>query len=83
MQASTEPASVSKGSLWTGRVISTVVVLFMAFDGVAKAMKGRQVIEATVRLGFPESTIVGIGAALLFSAALYASPRSSVSEPSC
>ncbi len=41
-------------------------------------MKVRQVIEATVRIGFPESTIFGIGAALLFCTALYVIPRTSV-----
>ena len=71
-------ASVSKGSLWAGRIISGVVVLFMIFDGVTKLIKAPQVIEATVRIGFPENTIVGIGAALLICTALYIIPRTSV-----
>ena len=71
-------ASVSKGSLWAGRIISGVVVLFMIFDGVGKVIKLPPVIVATVRLGFPESTIVGMGAALLTSTALYVIPPTSV-----
>lgn len=78
MQSAADSTSVSKASIWTGRVISTVIVLFMIFDGVTKLMKVRQVIEATVRIGFPERTIVGIGAALLASTVLYVIPRTSV-----
>jgi DoxX-like family len=78
MQAATESASVSKGSLWTGRIISALIVLFMLFDGVTKVMKLQQVIDATVRVGFPEGTIVGIGTALLVSTALYVIPQTSV-----
>lgn len=78
MQSAIESASVSNGSLWTGRIISALVVLFMVFDGVTKVMKVRQVIEATVRIGFPENTIAGIGAALLICTALYVIPRTTV-----
>lgn len=73
-----ESVSVSKGSIWAGRIVSAVVVLFMIFDGITKVMKARQVIEATVRLGFPETTIVGIGTTLLVCTALYVIPRTSV-----
>jgi hypothetical protein len=78
MQSTIESASVSKGSLWAGRIITGVVVLFMIFDGVTKVLKAQQVLEATVRMGFPESTIVGMGAALLFSTALYVIPQTSI-----
>jgi hypothetical protein len=78
MQSAIQPASVSKGSLWAGRIVSALLVLFMIFDGVTKVMKVRQVIEATVRIGFPENTVVGIGAALLICTALYVIPRTSV-----
>jgi hypothetical protein len=78
MHSTIESASVSKGSLWTGRIVSGLLVLFMIFDGVTKVMKARQVIEASIRIGFPESTIVGIGVTLLVSTALYVIPRTSV-----
>jgi hypothetical protein len=55
-----------------------VLVLFLIFDGVGKAIKMPQVVEATVRLGFPETTIVGMGTALLISTALYVIPWTSV-----
>jgi hypothetical protein len=74
----TPATSVSKGSVWTGRILSGIVVLFMIFDGVTKVMKVPQVIEATVRIGFPVSTVVGIGVTLLVSVALYVIPSTSI-----
>ena len=78
MEAASESASVSKAGLWAGRTISGLVVFFMIFDGLTKVLKTRQVVEATVRIGFPESTIVGIGIAVLVWTALYVIPRTSV-----
>jgi DoxX-like family len=50
----------------------------MIFDGVTKAIKVPQVVEATVRVGFPENAVVGIGIALLVATALYVIPQTSV-----
>lgn len=68
----------SKGWLWTGRVFSTLAVLFFVMDGVMKLFKPAVVVTATVGLGFPESEIVGIGVILLICTALYAMPRTSI-----
>jgi hypothetical protein len=78
MQPTIESTSVSRASSWAGRIVSGVVVLFLIFDGVTKLMMARQVTEATIRIGFPESTIVGIGVTLLVCTALYVIPRTSV-----
>lgn len=78
MQVTMESAAVPKGAVWAGRSITALVMVFLIFDGVTKVMKAPQVIEATVRIGFPESTIVGIGAALLACTALYVIPQTSV-----
>ena len=78
MQSTTESASVSKGARLAGIIVSAVAVLFMIFDGVTKVMKAQQVIEATARIGFPENTIVAIGAVLLVCTALYVIPWTSV-----
>jgi hypothetical protein len=51
---------VSKKSLWAGR-INSAPDFFPLMDGVMKLVKLAPVVEATVRLGFPESTIVGRG----------------------
>ena len=77
-QTATSVASVSKGSLWTGRVIGTLLVLFLAFDGVMKVMRARPVLESFTRLGYHESVAVGLGILLLACTAVYAIPRTSV-----
>ena len=43
-----------------------------------KLFKPPFVIEATARLGYPESTIVGIGVTLLVCTVLYVIPRTAV-----
>jgi hypothetical protein len=60
MQPDTQTAPVSK-MLWGGRILSAIPVLFLVFDGVAKLIKPASVVEATVRLGYPESIVPGPG----------------------
>ncbi|MDX8527295.1 DoxX family protein [Mesorhizobium sp. MSK_1335] len=75
-----EAAPASKGALWTGRVLSAVVVLFMIFDGVIKLPPLDVVTRAMTDLGWPADANVArlIGAIGLISTALYALPRASV-----
>lgn len=64
--------------LWAGRIASAIPILFLLVDGVMKLIKPAPVVEATVRLGYPESVITGLGIVLLVSTILYAVPRTSV-----
>jgi hypothetical protein len=68
----------SKGKLWTGRIASGVIVLFMLFDGIIKLIKPAPVVESFAQLGYPLSVAIGIGIAALASTVLYAIPRTSV-----
>ena len=36
MQTASQTGTISKGAIWTGRVLSGLVVLFLTFDGVMK-----------------------------------------------
>jgi hypothetical protein len=74
----TQAVSVSKGSLWTGRIISTLIVLFLAFDGIVKVMRIAPVLKAFDQLGYSQSLAVPLGIVLLACTALYAWPRTSV-----
>src|SRR5262249_10299940 len=65
MQSELRAASSSTGMLWIGRILSTLPVLFLLFDGVMKLVKPTVVVETTVRLGYPESVIVPLGVILL------------------
>jgi hypothetical protein len=70
--------ATSPKQIWAGRIVSGFAVLFMLMDGTMKLFKPSFVIEANARLGYPESTIVGIGAALLACTLLYVIPRTSI-----
>jgi len=78
MQPDQPPPAVSKGALWTGRVLSALPALFLLFDGAMKLVKPDFVVEATVRLGYPESVIVPLGVVLLACTVLYLVPGTSV-----
>jgi len=73
-----ESGGTSKGMLWTGRVISALVVLFMLFDCITKIIKLPQVIDASVKMGFTVSIVVGIGWTLLACVILYVIPQTCV-----
>src|SRR5438445_12917074 len=81
MQSGAQAFPVSKGRLWAGRIISGLVVLFLLFDGITKLMKVAPVLEASAQLGYPVSTIAGIGITALVCTVLYAIPQTSVLAP--
>lgn len=69
---------ISKGTRWAGRIISGLPVLFLLVDGAMKLFKPAPVIEATLRLGYSENTIIPIGIILLVCTVLYLIPKTSV-----
>lgn len=71
-------APVSREQLWIGRIISGLAAAFMLMDGVMKLFKPAFVVEATKELGYPESSIVGIGIALTVCTILYIIPRTTI-----
>jgi DoxX-like family len=73
-----ETAPVSKGSLWTGRIMSILSILFFLMDAVMKLLKPTFVVDATVKLGYQEGVIQGLGIALLMCTIFYAIPGTSV-----
>ena len=61
---------MSKGTLWVGRIISGLPALFLLMDGAMKLFKPAFVVDATVKLGYPENVIIPIGVVLLRCAIL-------------
>jgi DoxX-like protein len=78
MPTDTQPALLSNGMLWAGWIISGLVVLFLAFDGVTKIIKVASVVEASEKLGVPSHTLLGIGIVLLACTAIYSIPQTAV-----
>jgi hypothetical protein len=72
------PASLSKGRLWTGRIMSGLPALFLLIDAVGKLLRPAPVVEGTVQLGYPESVILGLGIVLLICTILYLIPRTAI-----
>lgn len=71
--------AISTAQSWAGRIISGFAVLFFLFDGVMKLVKPAIVVKTTVEvMGFPESSIAGIGIALLLCTGLFIFPRTAV-----
>lgn len=75
---SADTNQISRKRLWTGRVLTGLVAAFCIMDGAMKLAKPVFVVQATKQLGYPESTIVGIGVALLACTLLYLIPRTSI-----
>lgn len=68
-------ASSSTKNVWTGRVLSGLVVLFLIPDGIVKFIKPAPVVEAFAHLGWPLSLANALGVLLLVCTAIYAFPR--------
>jgi hypothetical protein len=66
---------VSKKRLWTSRILSGLVVLFLIFDGVTKLITIKPVVEGMQKLGYPIPLAPVIGAILLVCVVLYVIPR--------
>ena len=70
----------SKAALWTGRVLSGLVIVFLAVDGAIKLVPIQAVIDSLRELGYPTSVSFArfIGVVTLAGTALYAWPRTSL-----
>jgi hypothetical protein len=78
MQSGTQTGSLSKRSLWAGRIISGLVTAFMIFDGVIHILKLAPVVQGFAQLGFPLRLAVPLGIVSLTCVALYVIPRTSI-----
>lgn len=66
------------GAVWTGRIISILVILFNLVDAVGKIAKESHSVKGSADLQWPENMITGIGVVYLISTILYAIPRTAV-----
>ena len=78
MQSEISAAPISKGRLWTGRVMSLLPALFLLFDGTMKLVKPDFVVKATVDLGYSECVIIPLGVVLVLCTVLYLVPRTAI-----
>jgi hypothetical protein len=76
MESATQP--VSKTSLWAGRIISALVVLFMLFGAVLKFIKAAPVMQGFASFGYPEGLVLTLGTVEIACTVVYAIPRTSI-----
>jgi hypothetical protein len=62
-------------AIWAGRILSGIAALFLAFDAAMKILAVPAAVEGTTQLGYPASTLLGIGMVQLVCLALYLIPR--------
>jgi hypothetical protein len=75
LPAATAP---SRPKLWAGRVLSGLVVLFLAMDSAMKLADLPQVKQAAVGIGWPTSLDRTLGVIELVCLVLYAVPQTAV-----
>src|SRR5579862_8107784 len=65
-------------TLWAGRILSVLAVLFLLFDAAGHLMVPAPVAEAFNRLGYPLSLSPTLGIIALVCVVVYAIPRTSI-----
>ena len=73
-----QDGSVSKATIWSGRIISGLVTLFLLFDSAIKVLALPAAVEGTIRVGYPANVVRPIGIVLLACVVLYLIPRTTI-----
>ena len=78
MQTATSPAPVSKGALWTGRVLSALAVLVFVGGGIYSLLNAAKIAPQMAQYGFAEWHVKLIGWLEIICGIVYAIPRTAV-----
>jgi hypothetical protein len=68
----------SKATLWTGRILMGICILFLLFDAITKIFPNKYVLDASAKVGWTVGTLRPLGIVLLLSTILYAIPRTTI-----
>jgi hypothetical protein len=75
----TSPAlKISKGRLWTARVMGGIVIAFMLMDGIFKFVPNEEAMSATMDLGYKAHHLPILGTLGLTTILLFAIPRTQI-----
>ena len=74
------PGSIGRGALWTGRVLSAVLVILLLLDATMKLIPLQIVTDESASLGWPAdtTTVRTLGVILALATLLYAVPRTAI-----
>jgi len=73
-----EEAPIAKPALWLGRVLSSLVILFLLFDGAIKLVPWPVVTETMDRIGSSENLARSLGFITVACTVIYAIPPTSI-----
>ena len=76
--ATTTTTNHNNRRLWTGRILSGIVVLFLLFDCAIKLLQLPAAVEGTIQLGYPATVLFGLGVVLLLCVVTYLVPRTAL-----
>lgn len=68
----------SNKTIWAGRILTAIPVLFLIFDGIVKFTGIAPVKDSFTQLGYPQTLAFTIGALELICLAIYLIPRTSL-----
>lgn len=75
MPAEALTTQATRTTSWLSWGLSTIVILFLIFDGAIHVFKPQPVVDAFAQLGYPLSVSASLGIVELICVALYAVPR--------
>ncbi len=78
MELAMTSRSISVKSLWSGRIISAIAVLFLLFDSITKIVQAPFVMKASAQFGYSTGIIPVIGIILLVCVVIYVIPRTTI-----
>ncbi|HMF76642.1 MAG TPA: DoxX family protein [Bryobacteraceae bacterium] len=68
----------TRKAVWTGRILSGFAALFLVFDATMKVLALPPAVQGTTQLGYPASTLLGIGLLQFICLVLYLVPRTAL-----
>ncbi|WP_207425947.1 DoxX family protein [Pedobacter sp. SYSU D00535] len=75
LSLSSQAAGITKGRLWTSRIMGGIVILFMLFDSIFKFFPNEEIVRGTMDLGYQSHHLPILGTLGLVSILLYAYRR--------
>ncbi|MBI1768109.1 MAG: DoxX family protein [Bacteroidetes bacterium] len=74
-----QPAKTRKSkTVWAGRIISGLCILFLLFDAIMKIIRATSSVKGTTSLGFSDNVVQPIGLLILGFTILYCIPRTAI-----
>jgi DoxX-like family len=70
--------TIQPKAIWTGRILSGLALLFLAFDTTMKLLVLPVAVQGTAQLGYSPSVIFPLGVIELVMLVLYAVPRTAI-----